>query len=118
MFSIFSKKNDTNENDEILASITYVIKKNSSETMIDVQLDDFDEPSTEALCSILEILGHDMCYVDTVNIIKELFSKQDRYDLLIKIFSKIETNIKNKIVNSAKNRIKDEPFIKPSEMLR
>lgn len=119
MFNIFNKKSELHEdNREVLASITYLVKRDTKDVMIDVQIDDFDEASTDALGSILEVLGQDMCYIDTVNIIKELFTKQDKHTLLISIFSKMEQAIREKIIASAKNRLKDEPFIKPSEMFR
>jgi hypothetical protein len=119
MFNIFSKKSEDNQKDEdTLASISYVIKRGDNNALIDVQLLDYDAESVEALGSLLEILGSDAFYIDTVNIIKNSFTKQNRFDLIVNLFSKVETSIRNKIINSAKERIKDEPCVKPSEMFR
>jgi hypothetical protein len=118
MFNIFNKKQEEQKDQDILASISYVVKRGDNNALIDVQLLDYDTESVEALGSLLEILGNEAFYIDTVNIIRNSFTKQDRLDLVVNLFSKVETSIRNKIINSAKSRLKDEPCIKPSEMFR
>lgn len=124
MFNMFSKKvvpvteQDQNEEENIVASITYLIKKNENNIAIDVSLEDFENKSIDGLCLLLDIIGSDSCYIDTINIIKGLFTNENRPDILVKIFSKIDNSIRSKIINSAKIKMKDEPCIKPSEMFR
>lgn len=118
MFNIFSRNETQVDEERIVASISYSIMSGEKAPIIDVQLQEYNDECVEALSTLLEVLGNEMCYVDTVNIIKDLLTKQGKQDLLIALFSKLETSVRNKIINSAKNRIKDEPCIKPSEMFR
>jgi len=119
MFNFFKKTEDNPEiNDEIVASISYVIKRGEKTALIDVSLENYESESIDALCSLLEILGDDGFYVDTINMIKSSLLKQGKGDVLIKLLSGVESNIHKKILNSAKERLRNEPCIKPSEIFR
>jgi len=118
MFNFFKKKTDEQENNDTIASITYLIKRDSSEPMIDVALNDNDDQCVEALCSLLDVLGNDMFYLDTVNMLKSMLLKSHQEDILFKILTCINNNVREKIVNSHKEKTKYEPCIKPSDMLR
>lgn len=120
MFNFFRNKaeDDELEEDNTLASITYLIKKGEKGALIDVQLSDFENESVEALSSILEILGNDTFYIDTIEMIRTSLNKEGRYDVLANVLSRTELKIRQKIIDSAKNRLKDEPCIKPSEMFK
>lgn len=119
MFDFFNnKKLEDQEETNIVASITYLIKDNEDGIHIDVSLGDFEENSIDALCSLLDVLGNNNCYIDTINVVKQLFTKEERHDILVKMFTKIDANLRSKIIESAKDRVKDQPCIKPSEMFR
>ena len=123
MFNIFGSKSqkeagEKTEESDTIASITYLIKRGEDGVSIDVSLEDFEDKSIDSMCEILHVLSNDSCYIDTINIIKGLFLKENRHDILVKIFSKIDENIREKIISSAKNRLKDQPCIKPSEVFR
>lgn len=122
MFKFFKDKNvkedNKKEDDTLIASVSYVVKRNSNGPLIDIELNDYNDESIGALCLILDILGNDMSYIDTINMIKECFLRENRHDLLVKVFSKINPNIKSKILNIRKDKVKDEPYIKPSEMFK
>jgi hypothetical protein len=118
MFNFFKKKPDEQENTDVVASITYLIKQGSSEPLIDVALNDNDDECVEALCLLLDVLGNDMFYLDTVNMIKSMLLQSHQEDILFKVLTRINNNVREKIVNSHKEKTKDEPCIKPSDMLR
>lgn len=121
MFNFFKSQpinNDSEPEDDIVAAITYAIKRNSKEALVDIELHDYDEQSIDSLCSLLDILGNDLFYIDTINMIKESFMKENREDILIRIFTKVNANIKSKLLNAHKEKIKDEPCIKPSDMIK
>jgi RNA binding exosome subunit len=124
MFNFFNKKepedlNELEQDDEnILASITYLVKQDEKGALIDVQLRNFENESIEALSSLLDVLGNDGFYIDTINMIRNSLSKEGKYEVLANILSKLELKIRQKILDSAKDRIKDEPYIKPSEMFK
>lgn len=120
MFNFFKKTTEDVNNDEndIIASISYVIKRGDKKAHIDISLDDYENESIDALCSLLDILGEDGFYIDTINMIKSCLIKDGKADVLIKLLSGVESKIQKKILNSAKERIKNEPYIKPSEIFR
>lgn len=111
------KKNEPEEN-KVLASITYLVKKDKNNVFIDVDLDDLEDESIQALSSVLELLSDDEFYIHTINIIRDYLIKENRDDILIKILSKTQSKIRQKIIDSSKDRLKNEPYIKPSEMLK
>lgn len=120
MFNFFNKSKQKQENsdNEIIASITYLVKNNNTGPLIDVQLGEDDNKCIDALCSLLNILGSDMFYVETINMIRKLLIKSNQEDILLKILTRIDYDLRQKIVNSNKEKLKDEPCIKPSDMLK
>lgn len=118
MFNFFNTKHEQPIDNETIASITYLIRKNENGALIDVSLGDYEDESIQALCSLLDILSNDSFYIDTISMIKNSLVEEGREDILATIFSKINSSFRNKIINSAKERIKNEPYIKPSEMFR
>lgn len=123
MFRFFKKKQqnspiENEDNDEAIASIRYLVKRDSDGPVIDIELMDYDDESIEGLCSLLEVLGSDMCFIDTVGIIKSSLLSEQKHDMLIKIFSRINDKIKLKLLNINKDKTKNDPVVKPSEMIR
>jgi hypothetical protein len=103
----------------ILASITYHILDDGHGTpMIDIGLSDYDSKSINALCKILDILSQDSCYLETIEMVKNGFIREGQEEALIKIFTHISEQAGKKIIRSSKESMKDEPCIKPSDMLR
>lgn len=117
MFKFFKKTTDTitnEEDDDVIASITYLIKRNHKTALIDVELKDFDDESVIGLSKLLDILGDDNTFIDTINIIKASFVENERYDLLVNVFSKIHSKLKLKVANMS--QLQDKPCVKPSEI--
>jgi len=115
-FNIFKKKQ--NQNNNILASITYLIKKNEKSPILNIEIDNYDEISIESLCYLLDTLGSDACYVETIEMIKDIFIENHQENLLIKILTHVSNSTKSKIVKTYEEKIENEPCIKPSEMLK
>lgn len=122
MFKFFKKKEQEdiieNEEEETLASIKYLVKRDSDGPIIDIELFDYDEESINGLCLLLEVLSDDKCFIDTIGIIKSSLLSEQKHDLLIQVFSRINDKIKSKLLSVNRNKIKDEPVVKPSEMMR
>lgn len=118
MFNFFRKQKSIKQ-DDIVASISYVVRRSSAGALIDVQLNDYDEESIDSLCHLLTVLGSDMFFIDTINIIKSSLIQENQEEVLIKIFSRLNSVIRDKILlqNQQKLELKDEPCIKPSDML-
>lgn len=119
MFSFFrskeSKDSNATDDDNILARISYVVKNDSKGVLIDIEIQDYDDESVAALSHLLDVLGEDNSYIDTINIIKTSFTEKGLFDVLIKIFANIHDKVKNKLltINNSKT---DKPCVKPSEI--
>lgn len=128
MFDFLFKKNkpETVENPQeqvaennVLASITYhIIDDEHNTPMIDIGLSEYDSKSIDALCKILDILSHDSTYLETIDMVKNGLIKEGQQEALIKIFTHLSEQAGKKIIRSSKENMKDQPCIKPSDMLR
>lgn len=103
-------------NDNILARVSYLIKKDKNGGLIDIEMQDYDNESVEALCKILNILGNEAFFVETIDMIKASLIKDGQDDILIKILASVSQNIKDKLIHSRNYSKLDEPCIKPSDM--
>jgi hypothetical protein len=122
-YNFFFKKSEVKQEEiindsDVLASISYSIKRDSDSPVIDIELNDYDDDSAQAMCKLLDTLSQDKCYIETVNMIKLGLIQDAQEDFLIKIFIHLGSNSKNKIVQLHQHNIKDEPCIKPSDVLR
>jgi hypothetical protein len=122
-FNFFNKQQEPVEKEhidtnDIVASVTYYMKEDSKSPMINIELSDYDDKSILGLCKILDILCEDACYSETINMIKLALTEDGQEDLLLQIFSHISTKGVNKLLKSQKENMKDEPCIKPSDMLQ
>lgn len=124
MFKFFKIKKEEpvsteiDENNNIAARIQYIMPKDSESTIVDVELGDYDEQSIEALCDLLDILSSDAFFVETINIIQSSLIRENKQDLLIKIFTRIGDSARRKLLDTNKQDKKDEPCIKPSDMIK
>jgi hypothetical protein len=111
------QEQDTDHN--VLASITYHILDDGSGTpMIDIGLSDYNSESFNALCKILDILSQDSSYLETIEMVKNGLVKEGQEEALIQIFTHISEQAGKKIIRSTKESTKDQPCIKPSDMLK
>lgn len=116
MLSKFFKKEPI-ENNQPIAKLSYIVTNNSESPIVDVELQDYDDESIEALCNIIDVLSSDKSIVETVEIIKNSLVNRGKEEYLIKLFSRLGTHAKSKIINSYKEKEYDEPCIKPSDAL-
>lgn len=121
---LFGKKQEINVEEVVeknlpLASITYSIANDDNKTpMIDIELSDYDTKGIDALCMLLDILSQDSSYLETIEMIKNGLIADHQEEALIKIFTHISEQAGKKIARSHKESIKDQPCIKPSDMLK
>ena len=109
---------ENQDTEEVLASIKYLVKRGSHSVSIDIELSDYDDSSASALCEILDVLSEDYGYTETINIIKDALIGDNQEEMLIKIFTHISDQARDKIIKAHKESTKDEPCIKPSDMLQ
>jgi hypothetical protein len=125
MFDFLKKKQEnnqqeTNQEDEdqedVIAAITYKIGSDNI-VYIDVNVEDYDIDTVQALCKILDILSEDYAYVQTLETLKKGLIEVEAKDALELIYEHIGKQMSQKIVNNVKEFMKDQPCIKPSQML-
>jgi hypothetical protein len=121
LFKFFQKNEESNHADsektEVLASVSYLIYKNAPSVSIDIEMSDYDEESASAVCKILDVLSQDVAFAETINMIQTALINDKQEDLLIKIFTHISESSRDKILTIKQDSKKDEPCIKPSDML-
>lgn len=96
--------------------ITYCIDENDT-AMVDVLLQDYDNDSITALCSLLDILSQDAAYIETVKIIQENLTTSGNEELFIKIIGHISQQSNNKFVTKTEESTNSEVCISPSEVI-
>lgn len=122
LFNYFSKPSNNQvitdiEDEDILASITYYIKRNADDVIIDAEMFDYEDESILGMCTILDILSQEGSYVETVNMIRSSLLETEEQDVLLKILTNVSQQARTKLVNAQKESQKDEPCIKPSDMI-
>lgn len=99
--------------------ITYCIDENDT-PMVDVLLQDYDNESITALCSLLDILSQDAAYIETVKIIQENLILSGNEELFIKIIGHISQQENNKFttqVEQEEENLNSQVCISPSEVI-
>lgn len=120
LFNWLKSQDSTNKNQEenILASITYYIKEGSAKPSVNIELDNYDEDCCEAMCDILDTISSDGFYIETFNIMKTALLKEKREDVLLYILTRVGDKIRDEMLKKNEDSIKDEPCIKPSDTLQ
>jgi len=111
-----SESTEETAEDDAIASITYKIGTNNV-VYIDVGVEDYDIETVEALCRILDVLSEDSAYIQTIETLKKGFEEVKAKDALDLIYEHIGKQVSKKVVNNVKEYMKDQPCIKPSQML-
>jgi len=122
LFDFFKKKIQSDqfpqeELEPTLSSITYFIKQDGSGPYINIELADYDESSCKAICDLLNTLSTESCYAQTVDMLKSSLIQDGAEQFLLKVFTHISKHTREKIINSYKESVRNEPCIKPSDML-
>lgn len=117
-----AETNSSTEDAPALASISYnILKDGQSTATIDISLEDYNKESIDALCKLLDILSHDNSYLETLEMVKNGLVQDGRDDVLITVFTHVSTQASkssNRLSRGNNDKFKDQPCIKPSDMLR
>jgi fructose 1,6-bisphosphatase len=129
MFNFFKKDKKAEQIEQIeeididktenapLVTIAYNINSNL-EASIDILMDDYKAESINAMCKLLDTLSNDGFYIETVNMLKQGLINDDQPEVLLTILTHVGQQARYKILQSnRKDSTKDEPCIKPSDML-
>jgi hypothetical protein len=120
LFKFFNNKQQTkteNTKKEVLAKITYIANNESDTPIVDVEIKEYNDECIDALSMILNTIGEERAYVQTIEIIKNYMTQDRQESYLIKILTNLNEKAKNKIINIANKKEYNEVCIKPSEMI-
>ena len=100
-----------------LAQVSYTVLDNSSEILIDIELDDYNDLCIDAMCNILKTLSKESSIVHTINMIRDAMIADGEEEALLILLTKIGEEIIAKQQNDDKNKDEEKPCISPSDML-
>ena len=109
----------TDKEKKCLANISYSVFKDSTDIVIDVALDDYNDTSINALCSILENISSDAGTLNTINIIKDALVAAGEEEALLILLTQIGQSLMaaNSKQDVEEKKGDDPPCILPSDML-
>lgn len=123
MFNFFQKK-EVNKSesqpiyeDQAQVAITYFIDKGDDSVKIDVGLENYSDDSITKLCQVLEVLSQDKAYIETISIIRDGLVANSDEETLMKFLLLIGNHSNKKIINQAKENLRSQPCVSPSDML-
>jgi hypothetical protein len=96
------------EDESIDACIVYYVKKDG-ETCVDIEISEYHERVMDNFYSLLEVVGREGTYVETLEMVKDGFVKAGREDLFLKLATRITLDY---VKNS-----KEKPCLRPSDVL-
>lgn len=124
MFNFFQKKHneETNESqliyeDQTQVCITYLVNKDEKDVKIDISLEDYSDETLDKLCSILDVLSNEAGYIETVNILKNGLMKNGDESAMMKVLMHIGKQASKQFVKQVYDQVKNQPCIRPSDML-
>jgi hypothetical protein len=120
MFDFFKKKpiksnENIEEQDNILASITFFVSNKDQIPSIDVAIQDYSDDAIIAVCLLLKVITSDQGYLEAINMIKNGLIKDNREDILIEILTALDPDISKRLLDKTEKG--KEPCIRPSDML-
>ena len=99
-----------------VAGITYFVGIDG-QVQVDVELFDYEEESITGLSKLLTTLSMDNSYLQTVQMIQETLEDEGQQEALAAIYNHLATSPNDKALRIHKEKQKNKPCIRPSEML-
>jgi len=118
--NIFNKKKEEppqekQEESPLVASVTYSID-NTGEMFVDVSMEDFGEEAINGLSTIISMISTVKCTLITLEMIRNAFAEEGKFEEYLELITQV--TLKNEVAAASdKSKNKEEPYIKPSDML-
>jgi len=115
---LFKKQEESQKSavENIVAITLYTNKEITP--FIDILLENYNEETLLALCKLLDVINNEQFYIQVIDIIKNAMLKDNEEEKLLRILSHISQQKQPKLERYAKEKLKDEPCIKPSDMIK
>lgn len=105
-----------NQEDEILASISYTKYRNDPDVLIDATMGDYNQECGDAMVKIIEVISKDFSIVQTINLVRDGLVANGHEELFIDLLSKI-----GKIIVEQGKKLdggdEEKPCISPTDMM-
>jgi hypothetical protein len=121
LLKYFSKKDSAKENGKPLAEIRIYINENELSPTVDILLDEYSEQSIDALVNIIQSIQSQSCGLEIIKIVTDNMTKQGNSEALVYFLIKIGQEAEKYAIETQaidRNQKKEEPCIKPSDMLK
>ena len=115
---LFKKQEESQKSavENIVAITLYTNKEITP--FIDILLENYNEETLLALCKLLDVINNEQFYIQVIDIIKNAMLKDNEEEKLLRILSHISQQKQSKLERYTKDKLKDEPCIKPSDMIK
>lgn len=121
MFKFFKNntKDEVKNDHDHIASITYKMQADG-QTLIDMEIEEYNKESMLALFAIIDILSDDRCVLETINALKDNLIKNNKTEWLEALVAHTTKAMlkKTNVTKIYEDMINSQPCIKPSEMLK
>jgi len=109
--------------EDVLGSITYFFKSSDDNTYLDIHLNDFEEETLNKFAKIVSGLSSIRFQLETLQMIKGCFEETEDEDIFNDIVLKMishteEEAIAVEKINKESKVREDQPWIKPSDMIK
>lgn len=102
---------------KIIARITYSFYQDDKSPIIDVELDEYNDECIKALSNIVNTIGEERAYLETIEIIRNAMFTDNQEDWFITLVGNLTHKAKEKMINAHHDSQIDKPCIQPSDML-
>lgn len=119
MFNFLNPKTVSEPESKLVekASIIYKVLEDGV-VSVDVNLEDFDSESMSALFVILDLISHDSCYLQTLQVVKDGLESNNQKECLELLYQHISSQVSRKILSSIQESTQDQPCVQPLNMLK
>tara|TARA_Y100001938_G_C8088076_1_gene433314 strand:+ start:1686 stop:2105 length:420 start_codon:yes stop_codon:yes gene_type:complete len=137
-FNFFNKKEENveeqskkEEKEEVIASVTYYVKRTSEDVYLDIFINDYEDETVSKMAKILSGLSTLRLSVETMAMIKESLAETEDDEVFVQLVRSVmeQTENESEILQKLTERMKakatiekkekeDQPWIKPSEIIK
>lgn len=137
-FNFFNKKEEKveeqpreQEQEEVIASVTYYVKRTSEDVYLDIFINDYEDETVGKMAKILSGLSTLRLSVETMAMIKESLAETEDDEVFVQLVRSVmeQTENESEILQKLTDRMKakatiekkekeDQPWIKPSEIIK
>lgn len=83
---------------------------------LDIELEEYSDKTIKGLCNVLDVLSGGAFYIQVISMIQKCMKEDKEDEQLLKVLTHVANQ--NNSILANQEQTKDEPCIKPSEMVQ